>query len=270
MMQTRIGQLFAYRDLVRNLVLRDLKVRYKNSVLGFFWSLLNPLLMMITLTVVFTVLIRIADIHRFPLFILTGLLPWNFLANSLTISTGSVVNGAHLIKKVYFPREVLPLVSVFSELIHFFLALAVLFALLPFFRVDLTRWVIFLPLLMFIELIFTIGLALLLSTVNVFYRDTQSIVGVVTNAWFFLTPIVYPLSTLPQNYQIAGLTIDVQSLVMTFNPMAALVSCYRNVILEGVPPVFGTWFTALIMAVFLLLVGYVVFGRHSRVFGEVL
>jgi lipopolysaccharide transport system permease protein len=270
MMGVKVRQLIAYRDLVRNLVLRDLKVRYKNSVLGFFWSLLNPLLMMIILTIVFGILIQIADIQRFPLFILTGLLPWNYLAVSLLVSTSSIVNSAPLIKKVYFPREVLPLSAVLSELVHFLLALVVLFALFPLFGVGLTRWVLVLPLLMLIESIFIIGLALFLSTLNVFYRDTQSIMGVATNAWFFLTPVIYPLSTLPQNYQLRGLTMNVQSLVMTLNPMAALVTCYRSVILEGAPPAFDLWFRSLIMAVLSLLVGYLVFNRHSRLFGEVL
>jgi lipopolysaccharide transport system permease protein len=269
-MREKVGQLIAYRDLVRNLVLRDLKVRYKNSVLGFFWSLLNPLLMMVILSVVFTVMIRIANVERFPLFILAGLLPWNFLAVSLIVSTRSIVDNAHLIKKVYFPREVLPLATVLSELVHFFLALIALFALLPLFGVSFTLWISFLPLLMSIQSIFIIGLALFLSTLNVFYRDTQTIMGVATNAWFFLTPVIYPLSTLPQKFQLGTLTVNVQSLVMSLNPMASLVTCYRSVIIEGVPPAFDLWSRSLIIAVFSFLVGYLVFNRYSRLFGEVL
>lgn len=269
-MREKIGQLVAYRDLVRNLVLRDLKVRYKNSVLGFFWSLLNPLLMMIILTVVFTVMVRIANVQRFPLFILTGLLPWNFLSVSLIVSTRSIVDNAHLIKKVYFPREVLPLATVLSELVHFFLALVVLFALLPIFGVGFTPWISFLPLLMLTQSIFIVGLALFLSTLNVFFRDTQTIMGVATNAWFFLTPIIYPLSTLPRDFQLGALTVDVQRLVMALNPMASLVTCYRTVILEGEPPAFDLWYRSLIVAVVSLLVGYLVFHRYSRAFGEVL
>lgn len=269
-MQGRIGQLIAYRDLVRNLVLRDLRVRYKNSVLGFFWSLLNPLLMMAILTVVFTVMVRIADVQRFPLFILTGLLPWNFLTVSLIVSTRSIVDNASLIKKVYFPRETLPLATVLSELVHFFLALVVLFALLPLFGVSFTPWMLLLPLLMLIQSVFIVGLALFLSTLNVFFRDTQTIMGVATNAWFFLTPIIYPLSTLPQDFRVGTLTLNVQGLVMTLNPMASLVTCYRRVILEGAPPAFDLWSRTLIVAVLSLLVGHFVFNRYSRLFGEVL
>jgi lipopolysaccharide transport system permease protein len=226
--------------------------------------------MMIILTVVFTVMIRIANVERFPLFILAGLLPWNFLAVSLIVSTRSIVDNAHLIKKVYFPREVLPLATVLSELVHFSLALIVLFALLPLFGAGFTLSILFLPLVMLIQSILIIGIALFASTLNVFYRDTQTIMGVATNAWFFLTPVIYPPSTLPQSYQLGGLTINVSDLIMTLNPMASLVTCYRSVILEGTPPDFHLWFSSLIIAVLSLLVGYVVFGRYNRVFGEVL
>jgi len=180
-MQARIVELIEYRELM---VVRDLKVRYKNSVLGILWSLLNPLLMMTVFTVVFTVMMP-SNIPDFPVFVLCGLLPWNFFSASMTAATGSIVENAPLVKKVYFPREVLPLSVVLSNLVNFLIALIVLFAMIMVFRVRLTAWVLLLPLIILIQVMFTAGMAFFLSTLNVFYRDTKIIVEVLMMAWFF-------------------------------------------------------------------------------------
>ena len=188
----RIVELYHYRELIRNLVIRDLKVRYKNSVLGILWSLLNPLLMTIVFTVVFTLLLR-NDTPNYPVFFMCGYLPWSFLSESVMGGTNSIVGNAHLIKKVYFPREVLPLSDVLSGLVNFLLALIVLFGMLLVFRVGLTASVLLLPVIIVAQVLFTLGLVFFLSTANVFYRDTQHIMQVVMQAWFFLTPIFYPI-----------------------------------------------------------------------------
>ena len=266
-MQARMAELIGYRELIRNLVVRDLKVRYKNSVLGILWSLLNPLLMMTVLTVVFTVMTP-SNIPNFPVFVLCGLLPWNFFSASMTAATGSIVENAPLVKKVYFPREILPLSVVFSNLVNFLIALIVLFAMIAVFRVKLTAWVLLLPLIIFIQVMFTAGMTLVLSTLNVFYRDTKIIVEVGMLAWFFVTPVFYPIDKLPHNYLLWGINIDVWRWVCILNPMASLVAAYRDVLFYGrlVGPdfLFRTFVTALVI----LIGGYLVFIRYSRVFGE--
>ncbi len=160
--------MWQYRDLTRNLVVRDLKVRYKNSFLGVAWSWINPLLMMIVYTIFFTVLLRNTSLPHYPVFLLSGLLAWNFFSESLSSATGSIVNNAHLIKKVYFPREVLPVSTVLASLVNFLIALPVLFTMTLIFGVRLTPWVLLLPVTILIQVIFTIGLTLILSTLNVF------------------------------------------------------------------------------------------------------
>jgi lipopolysaccharide transport system permease protein len=266
-MQARISELVGYRELIRNLVARDLKVRYKNSVLGILWSLLNPLLMMTILTVVYTVMMP-SNIPDFPVFLLCGLLPWNFFSASMTAATGSIVDNAHLVKKVYFPREVLPISVVLSNLVNFLIALIVLFAMIAVFKVRLTAWVFLLPLIIFIQMMFTAGMALFLSTLNVFYRDTKIIVEVSMMAWFFVTPVFYPIDKLPPNYVLWGVNVDVQRWLRIVNPMASLVAAYRDVLFWGrmVGPDFllRTFVTALVV----LVGGYLVFVRYSRVFGE--
>ena len=186
----RLRELLRYRSLIVNLVVRELKARYKNSALGFLWSLLNPLGMMLVFWVVFDQVFQ-SDIEHYPIFLLTGLLPWNFFQASVLGGTSSIVGNGHLLKKVYFPREVLPIAAVLSQLVNFLLAFVVLFAALIFFPEGISSWLWLLPLIIVIQTVFSIGIVFILSTVNVFYRDTMMIIDVVMLAWFFLTPIFY-------------------------------------------------------------------------------
>ncbi|MGQ9627413.1 MAG: ABC transporter permease [Anaerolineae bacterium] len=269
-MWARIVELVKYRELIKNLVIRDVKVRYKNSILGIFWSFLNPLIMMATFTVIFTVVMPVG-IEKYPVFFLCGLLPWQFFSNSLVAATGSVVGNAPLIKKVYFPREVLPISAVFSNLIFFLNALALFFILSFFiFGVRLTWWILFLPAIIIIQMTFSIGLALIVSTLNVFYRDTEHIIGVLMQIWFFLTPIFYSADTIPRHYTLVGIQLDIWRLIHLLNPMAALVALYRFTLYQGSAP--PSTFLLHISAISLasLVGGYIVFSRYSRWFGEII
>jgi lipopolysaccharide transport system permease protein len=257
-MKERILELVKYRELVRNLVIRDIKLRYRNSVLGFIWCLGNPLLMMAVFTVVFTILMH-TDIPNYPVFILCALLPWNYFNTAIMGAIDSIVGNAHLIKKVYFPREALPLSIVLANLVNFLLALIVLFAMLFAFRVQLTPWALYLPLIIFIQTIFTLGLALIFATLNVFYRDTKIIMEVGMLAWFFLTPVFYRIEDLVPKYA---------RLMYWVNPMASFISWYRIVIYNGISMELGFIFRTLVTSVVALVVGYFVFTRYSSVFGE--
>jgi lipopolysaccharide transport system permease protein len=263
----RIVDLYHYRELIKNLVIRDLKVRYKNSVLGVLWSLLNPLLMTVVFTVVFTLMVP-SDIEKFPVFFMCGFLPWSFFSASVMGGTGSIVNNSGLIKKVYFPREILPLADVLSNLVNFLLALLVLFAMIVIFQVRLTPAVLMLPLIILVQVMFVTGMALFLSTANVFYRDTQHILEVVMQAWFFVTPIFYPITILPKSHQILGYTVDVQLWARRLNPMASLIASYRDVLYRGVPTGLDFFLRTAVQCFAILVIGYLVFCRFSPVFGE--
>ncbi len=264
----QMSHLYQYRELIRNLVIRDLKVRYKDSVLGVLWSLMNPLMMMVVFTIVFTVMTPVAAIEKFPVFLLCGLLPWNFFSSSVMGSTTSVVGNAALIKKVYFPREVLPLSMILANLVHFLIAMIVLFGMILIFRIPLTIWIIYLPLIIFIQVIFTMGISLFLATINVFYRDTQQIMDVLMLAWFFFTPIFYPIGILPQSYQLLGITLDVRRLVYIVNPMASLIANYRVILYDGAPPGLDFLVRTAVTAVTIFLIGWFVFNRYSWHFAE--
>jgi len=270
-MWARLRELWEYRELIRNLVERDLKVRYKNSALGIAWSWLNPLLMMLVLTVVFTVLAAQNDQPAYHVSVLIGILAWNFFSASVVGATGSIVNNAHLIKKVYFPRAALPVSIVLSNMINFAIALPVFFGLAWLSGVPLSGQVwlaIWLPVVLLVQVIFTIGIGLILSTVNVFYRDTQIIMEVVMLAWFFLTPIIYPIAAVPETATVLGATLDLRRLVFIANPMASIISSYRDVLYYGRFIGADFFLRTAVTAIVVLLVGYAVFDRYSRRFAE--
>lgn len=264
----RLRELWRYRWLIRNLVVSEVKARYKNSVLGFVWSLLNPIAMMLVFTVIFGVLWPNQQIEKFPIFLLCGLLPWNFFSASVTSSMTSIVAHGNLVKKVYFPREVLPIAAVLAQLVNFLLAFLVLFVALVVFGSNFSPWLWLLPVIILIQTAFTVGMGLFLSTLHVFYRDTQMVMEVVMLAWFFLTPIFYTVSQLPASYPLWGITLDVHRLFYILNPMASLINVYRDLLYNGYrtdPDFFiRTALTALVVLGF----GYWFFARYADRFGE--
>jgi lipopolysaccharide transport system permease protein len=267
-------ELWRYRDLVYNLVVRDLKVRYRHSVLGILWSLLNPLLMMLVFTLVFTVLMPAHAIPNFAVFVLSGLLPWNFFQGAVMGAASQVIGSGHLIKKVYFPREVLPLSSVLSNLVNFALGMIPLFLFLMISGIGITRHIVWLPLILLIQVIFTLGLGFFLSTFSVFYRDTLMVLDVLLLGWFFLTPIFYPMEMVQQTASVLGFDFPVHRLLHWLNPMASIIDAYHTVLYgdaTGGPPgplaldfIFRTGVTALLV----LIAGWWYFRRHSHQFGE--
>lgn len=264
----RVAELWQYRELVRNLVVGELKTRYKNSVFGFFWSLLNPLGMMLVFTLIFGVLTPNVQIEKYPLFLLCGLLPWNYFSASVTGSLYSVIGNGNLVKKVYFPRAVLPIATVLSQLINFLLAFIVLFAALLIFQANFSPWLWTLPLVLLIQTVFTIGIALVLSTLNVFYRDTAMIMDVVMLAWFFLTPVFYSAAILPTSVEVAGITLNPQRLLYIVNPMASLVNIYRDLLYWGYRTDLDFFIRTAVTAVLVFAFGFWFFHRYADRFGE--
>jgi lipopolysaccharide transport system permease protein len=268
-MLSKLVELWHYRELVINLVVRDLKVRYKNSVLGIAWSWLNPLLMMIVFTVVFTVFNRAPqDIAHYPVYILAGILPWNMFSASVVGATASIVGSGYLIKKVYFPREVLPLATVLSNMINFLIALPVFFVVALALGVRLTPWALLMPVVLLVQVIFSIGVGLILATLNVYYRDTQIIMEVLMLAWFFVTPILWDARTIPETTVLLGIAWPIQRLVYILNPMASIIASYRDTLYWGTQPAVDFFLRSTATAVVILMVGYLVFHRFSSSFAE--
>ena len=264
----RVSDLYRCRELILSLVVRELKARYKNSVLGFLWSLLNPLGMMLVFTVVFTVIMPVRQVHNFPIFLLCGLLPWDFFTAGIMVGMNSIVGNGNLVKKVYFPREVLPIASVLANLVNFLLALVVLFAVLIAFHSSFSPWLWLLPVVILIQTCFILGVAFVLSAINVYFRDTMMVMDVVLRAWFFLTPVVYTMDILPRSYRLLGMDLDVQRVMYILNPMASLVQTYRDLLYAGYHTNLEFFLRTAVTAVAVLAFGYWFFVRLSRSFGE--
>ena len=259
---------------MRNLLARDLAVRYKSSVLGFVWTLLNPLLQMLVLTVVFQVLLP-TPIPYFPLFILTGILAWNFCTAALSGATQSIVGNVDLVRKVYFPRDMLTLSTVLASLVHFILALGLVFLFLPFVGehgltlagtdLSITWLVLWLPIIVVFQALFLAGLGLFLAAINVFFRDTQAIMDVALMAWFFLTPVIYPLQTL---YDRELGPVNLGWLMHVLNPMASFITTYRLLLIERSAPDPAFLARTFATSVLVLLAGYAFFKWLEPRFGE--
>lgn len=218
----RARDIARYHELLANLVRKELKVRYKNSALGFVWSMLNPALQLVIFWVVFTRFLG-NSIPLFPIFFLSGVLGWTLFANSLGGAVGSVVGNASLVTKVYFPREVLPLSAVGSHLVHFGLQFLVLLAGVAVFRVRVSAEAfVLVPAALATEVLFIAGVALIVSVLNVYFRDVQHLLELLMLAWFWMTPIVYPIS-----FALAKLPPGLARLYL-LNPMAAVVLAYQR------------------------------------------
>jgi lipopolysaccharide transport system permease protein len=264
-----LKELWTYRDLVYNLVSRDLKVRYKNSLLGIVWSWLNPLLMMLIFTFVFGILFEREDIPNYHVLFLSAMLPWNFFVGAVMGGIPSVVGNSNLIKKVYFPREVLPLSVVISSLVNFLIALPVFFILAIISGVVPTSQVLFLPIPILIQVTFCIGIVLILSTLEVFYRDTHMLMDVGIQAWFFLTPVIYPIKTLPEQVTLLGLTFSPRVWLFRLNPMASIINTYQDILYYGTITSLDFLARTAVTALLVLVFGYWFFRRFSGRFGEI-
>lgn len=269
----KLAELYRYRYLLKNLVIRDLKARYKNSILGILWSLLNPLALMLVFTVLFTVMSD-NQTRQYPVFVLVGLIPWNFFNGALVSGTTSIVGNASLLKKVYFPRELLTAAAVSANLVNFLFAFIVLVIFLYAFDIGLTIHALWVPAILITQLIFTLGLCFLLASLTVFYRDVLMILEVVMLAWFFLTPIFYSLDIFGEAQTLLGITFYPAQVMRWLNPMASIIDGYRTVLWgttfsNGPAPMNSVYLLrTFVTSVIVLIVGYSVFMRLNPLFGE--
>ena len=245
-----------YKELISNLVISDLKTKYSSSILGFAWSMLNPLLMMIVLYAVFNNVFKSNQEH-YAFYLLIGMTTWRFFANGTTTAMLSIVGKANLVTKIYIPREILTLSIVLSALVSSILEFIVLIAILAVFGIVSSKILIF-PLLYVFYLPMVYGVSLILASLYVYFRDLNHIWEVLTQIGFFLSPIVYPMSIVPDNYKFYYM----------LNPMTRLIDMYRNVLLYNTMPKVTDFGLVFISGMFLLVFGSLLFKKLSRRFAE--
>lgn len=265
---SELTELWQYRHLLRMLVVRDVKTRYKNSIFGIAWSFLQPLGMMIVLTFAFGIINKgPSNLPHFNVFILAGWLSWTFFSAAIVGGTGSVVGNSALVKKVYFPRIILPISIVLSNLVNYVLALP-MFILVALVSGHPLYWTLLIvPVALLIQVVLSIGLSFFLSAINVFYRDTQFIIDLVMLALFFLTPIFYDIRT-AQPWHLMGQSIDVALWLRRLNPMASLVNIYQDLMYYGTLTTMDFWIRTAVTSIIILILGYLFFQHYSDRFGE--
>lgn len=240
--------------LIKSLIEKDLKVRYKRSMLGFLWFLLKPLFSMVVYTIVFTRIIRFGGaIEHFSLFLLTGLLPWNFFAASLSASAKTLLDNQKLIRSIYFPRLALPISSVLANAVHMLMAMGVLEILLIAFGRAPSLSILLLPIAILLLAGMTCGFAMIISVTNVYYRDVAQFLEVILLAWFYASPIIYPLG--------AGLIPAKMEAIIQFNPVAGAMEIFHSIMYYGVWPEMWSWVSLLAWTIVLLVSGILVFRK---------
>ena len=248
-----------YRELIELLTEREIKIRYKQSALGILWALFQPGIMVVLFTAIFTKVVRMpTDEIPYPLFFLSGLMPWTFFANSLSASIPSIVNNVDLIKKIYFPRVILPLVSILAALFDFAISFVLLGMLMLYFKTKITVWVLFLPIILFIQLVLTAGVSLLFAALNVFYRDVKNALTSIIQIWMFATPVIYPLDVIRPHLRH----------FLLLNPMAGIVDGYRKILIQGCAPNLYYLGISACISIVIFLVAHFVFKRLEPNFAD--
>ncbi len=253
-------QLIQFKSLIWALVTRHLAMRYRGSLLGFLWSFLNPLCLMLVYSLVFRYYARMPGISNYTVFLFTGLLPWLWISSALSEATSSIASSGHLITKSMFPAHILPLVPVITNFINYLLSLPLLFIFMWIDEIPFHSTLLFLPVLLAVQFLTLQGLGLLLGSLNVYFRDIQHILGNLLTFLFFLCPILYTPANVPDQFRFS---IDL-------NPLAQFTISYHALILDGV---FPSLYSIAVMLGFMalsLIAGYMVFDRHSESFAELL
>ncbi len=255
-----LSESYRFRALLGALVGRHLAARYRGAVLGFVWSLLNPICLVGVYTLVFHYYARMPNVTNYPVFVFAGLLPWIWFSSTLLEGVNSIVSSGHLVTKSMFPAHILPSVVVITNLVHYLLALPVLFALMYLTGASFHFTLIYLPLLILLQVVLLIGLTHFFSSLNVTFRDIQHVLGNSLTLIFFLCPIIYPVSMVPQAFRFS----------VDWNPLALLIVEYQNCIVNGIPPSLRDLVIIFGAALFSYFIGTVTYFAKRERFAEAL
>jgi lipopolysaccharide transport system permease protein len=255
-------EIYRRRELLWQITAREIKSRYKQSILGYFWVILNPLAQMLVMSFAFSIILRIptnsSEKIPYSVFLFVALLPWNLFANSLNSAASSLVNSSSLITKIYFPRTILILSTIIAKIVDFLFALLVLVVYMIAYNLPITINILWVIPIFFIQQLFTFGLSLFFSAANLLYRDIQYLLSLLLTLWMYATPVIYPADLVPSKFRI----------LFQLNPMAVIINAYRQVILGGGAPKYSSLFIALCLSLIVFLLGFTYFKSREKIFAE--
>lgn len=251
--------LYNYRELLKTNIKKDIRGKYKGSFLGVLWSFINPLLMTLVYAIVFPYLMRGAGYEHYTTFLIIGILPWNWFTTSIAQGTFTILGNAGIIKKVYFPREILPLSAVVSGLVNFLISCLVMALFIIFSGIEFNIYLIYLPLIIITQFLFTLGIVFITSAINIYIRDLEYIINFIIQILFYATPILYSMD------MFAGSKIGA---IIQLNPLTPIINSYRNILYWGVAPQFKSLLYVLIGSLLLCCIGLKIFRKLSKGFAE--
>lgn len=254
-----LREIYDYREMIFSLVRRDLRGRYKGSVLGFLWTFINPLFQLLVYTFVFGYILPNRMVDRYYLFLFVALIPWLFFSTSVSGGAGCIKAQKDMVNKIYFPRMVLPISYVTSMLVNMLLSFIVVVVVIFFSGIGFNfHAILYFPIIVIMEYILALGFALIASAITVFFRDMEYILGIVTMAWQFLTPVMYPMEYVPERIRP----------IYELNPMTPIINAYRDIFYYKQVPQLRTLVMGGVLSVALLVIGCIVFQHLQRHFSE--
>ena len=249
--------LYNYRELLKTNVQKEIRGKYKNSFLGVLWSFLNPLLQICVYALVFPLILK-NDQPNYVIFLCVALIPWTFFTSCIQQSASTMLQNGNIIKKVYFPREILPISAVTSGTINFLISTIIIFAFLLIFGLGITKYVLYFPIILIIQYFLQLGISLILSSVTVYLRDLEHLIGVALQLLFYATPIVYAAEAIPEDFKF----------IIEYNPMTYIINGYRDIFYNQTSPDMLALGILFIIAIALCVVGYLIFNKLQKGFAE--
>ncbi len=250
-------RIYDYRELLKNNVKKDIRGRYKKSVLGVIWTFLNPLLQLAVYAFIFPLILKTTQPY-YVIFVCVGLIPWTFFTATISQSTWAVLGNGNIVKKVYFPREILPISIVTSNMVNFLISTIIIIAFCMAYGLGITKYVIFYPIILAIQYLFQLGISFILSAVTVYFRDLEHFVQIALMLLFYATPIVYSGETIPEAF----------TFIIDYNPMAHIINAYRDIFYNQVKPDLSSLAMVLGVSIILVIIGYFIFKKLQKGFAE--
>ena len=249
--------LYQYRELLKTSISKDIRGKYKNSVLGIIWSFLNPLLQIAVYAIVFPLIMK-SSLPNYTVFLCCGLIPWNFFSAAISRTSFTMIENGNIIKKVYFPREILPISVTTSEAINFIISTIIILAFVLGYGMGISKFIIFYPIVLIIQYFLLIGISFVVSSVTVYFRDLQHFISIALQLLFYATPIVYAPDSIPVDFQ----------WILQYNPMTYIINAYRDIFYYQQMPDFVSLGMVLVGSLIFCVIGYLIFNKLQRRFAE--